>query len=223
MSGCDALACVGARACLHCRPLRACRRSLLPPWPPWPPWRPPPPEPVWRQGESSVRALHYGAARLPRVALGCSQLINSALLWQAVRPQTSVDGAVRVDSDHTRVAIEDEIAMAEGHIRTMVALPRAGNFRVPKLYKFSDAELAAQPRPRSPTVTPLSPYRAPYRSRPGKGDPAVGRFCESVSIGSQNPGGKGKIIIPRLELEIVVVDLCVRAVWCILDKSAECS
>jgi len=130
---------------------------------------------------------------------------------------------VRVDSDHTRVAIEVEIAMAEGHIRTMVVLPRAGNFRVPKLYKFSDAELAAQPRPRSPTVTPLSPYRAPYRARPGKGDPAVGRFCESVSIGSQNPGGKGKIIIPRLELEIVVVDLCVRAVWCILDKSAECS
>ena len=72
-------------------------------------------------------------------------------------------------------------------------------------------------------MTPLSPYRAPYRARPGKGDPAVGRFCESVSIGSQNPGGKGKIIIPRLELEIVVVDLCVRAVWCILDKSAECS
>ena len=166
---------------------------------------------MWRQGESSVRALHYGAARLPRVALGCSQLINSALLWQAVRPQTSVDGAVRVDSDHTRVAIEVEIAMAEGHIRTMVVLPRAGNFRVPKLYKFSDAELAAL---RSPTVTPLSPYRAPYRARPGKGDPAVGRFCESVSIGSQNPGGKGKIIIPQLELEMVVVGLCVRAVRC---------
>lgn len=110
---------------------------------------------MWRQGESSVRALHYGAARLPRVALGCSQLINSALLWQAVRPQTSVDGAVRVDSDHTRVAIEVEIAMAEGHIRTMVVLPRAGNFRVPKLYKFSDAELAAQPRSRRPPALPL--------------------------------------------------------------------
>ena len=49
---------------------------------------------------------------------------------------------MRVDSDHTRVAIEVEIAMAEGHIRATVVLPRAGIFRVPQLYKFSDEELA---------------------------------------------------------------------------------
>ena len=42
----------------------------------------------------------------------------------------------------------------------------------------------------------------------------VGRFCESVSIGSQNPGGKGEIIMPRLELERVGVVLCARTAWC---------
>jgi hypothetical protein len=53
-----------------------------------------------------------------------------------------VEGAVRVHSDHERVSIEIETAMAGGRIRATVVMPRAGIFCVPALSRFSEEELA---------------------------------------------------------------------------------
>ena len=49
---------------------------------------------------------------------------------------------MRVHSDHERVSIEIETAMAGGRIRATVVMPRAGIFCVPALSRFSEEELA---------------------------------------------------------------------------------